>query len=477
MYWASAIRHVLSCSSGTAVYACTTAATRSAGAATGTQLSCAAATCSGRRPDGSPSNGFRQRWHRQPDVATEVPHGGDRRHDRAQLHERQLADVGGHGVVHVAGDRAGVTRQAVREVVRRSRRDQRRREAARSRSRAPTEGADQDRRAPASPCDASSTRWAPVHQLPGRAMCSHASRWASARSSRTVGSVPVTIAGSYTIPRRLYRRATACVAVERREGGSMYKVIWLTKFRSDMPREEVLAWWRGPHADLAKATPGMIRYVQSYWTSALDDDTQLATGVLGQFDGHAEHWFADRESYERGDGERRVEALPRWTAQPASTPHPRRRRGRGDRDHWTPSPVACGRLSGMTVRARTAGRRRALASILDGGDVDVRDVAVRDAPRELPAVVGAPQLVVVRAEHREHRCVGLAARDERPIAGRGGGVAVDVDHRVEHEVVGPLVIRSEDLQRLAPACPRSAPGPTHLPRLPIHTASSVNSEA
>lgn len=79
----------------------------------------------------------------------------------------------------------------------------------------------------------------------------------------------------------------------------MYKVIWLTNFRADLPRDAVLAWWRGPHADLAKATPGMIRYVQSYWTSALDDDTQLPTGELGRFDGHAEHWFADRDSYER----------------------------------------------------------------------------------------------------------------------------------------------------------------------------------
>ena len=86
----------------------------------------------------------------------------------------------------------------------------------------------------------------------------------------------------------------------------MYKVIWLTKFRSDLPRDEVLSWWRGPHADLAKATPGMIRYVQSYWTSALDDDTQLATGELGRFDGHAEHWFPDRESYER------AMASPEW---------------------------------------------------------------------------------------------------------------------------------------------------------------------
>lgn len=80
----------------------------------------------------------------------------------------------------------------------------------------------------------------------------------------------------------------------------MYKVIWLAKFRADLPRAEVLAWWRGPHAELARATPGMIRYVQSYWTSALDDGTQLATGDLALFDGHAEHWFADRAAYERG---------------------------------------------------------------------------------------------------------------------------------------------------------------------------------
>jgi len=94
----------------------------------------------------------------------------------------------------------------------------------------------------------------------------------------------------------------------------VYKVIWLTKFRSDMPREEVLAWWRGPHADLAKATPGMIRYVQSYWTSALDDDTQLATGEPGYFDGHAEHWFPDRQSYEA------AMSSPEWKACRADGP-------------------------------------------------------------------------------------------------------------------------------------------------------------
>ena len=85
----------------------------------------------------------------------------------------------------------------------------------------------------------------------------------------------------------------------------MYKVIWLTRFRQDLPREQVLEWWRGPHAKLAAATPGMLRYVQSHWVSALDGETRLAAGEPF-YDGHAEHWFADRESYER------AMASPEW---------------------------------------------------------------------------------------------------------------------------------------------------------------------
>ena len=88
----------------------------------------------------------------------------------------------------------------------------------------------------------------------------------------------------------------------------MYKIINLTKFRPGVAREDVLAWWRGPHADLAKATPGMLRYVQSYWSSGLDPATGLATGRPGGFDGHAEHWFADQQSYEA------AMASPEWKA-------------------------------------------------------------------------------------------------------------------------------------------------------------------
>lgn len=79
----------------------------------------------------------------------------------------------------------------------------------------------------------------------------------------------------------------------------MYKVIWLVKFRQDVPRDDVLRWWRGHHGDLAAATPGMVRYVQNHWVAPLDVDTRLAVpGVEPRFDGHAEHWFESLESYE-----------------------------------------------------------------------------------------------------------------------------------------------------------------------------------
>ena len=86
----------------------------------------------------------------------------------------------------------------------------------------------------------------------------------------------------------------------------MYKVIWLAKFRPDLPREDVLKWWRGHHAQLAKAAPGMLRYVQSYWVEALDGTTQLPTGEKPFYDGHAEHWFESLESY------RACMASPEW---------------------------------------------------------------------------------------------------------------------------------------------------------------------
>jgi uncharacterized protein (TIGR02118 family) len=85
----------------------------------------------------------------------------------------------------------------------------------------------------------------------------------------------------------------------------MYKVIWLTKFRPDLPREQVLEWWRGHHGDVAKATPGMLRYVQSHWVSALDPATHQPKGAPN-FDGHAEHWFENKAAYDA------AMASPEW---------------------------------------------------------------------------------------------------------------------------------------------------------------------
>jgi uncharacterized protein (TIGR02118 family) len=78
----------------------------------------------------------------------------------------------------------------------------------------------------------------------------------------------------------------------------VYKIIWLVKFRRGIERDEVLRWWRGHHAELAAATPGMVRYVQSHWTAPLDPVTQLPRDGEPAFDGHAEHWFESREAYE-----------------------------------------------------------------------------------------------------------------------------------------------------------------------------------
>lgn len=78
----------------------------------------------------------------------------------------------------------------------------------------------------------------------------------------------------------------------------MFKVIWLVKFQPDVPRDDVVRWWRDEHGPMAARIPGMVRYVQSVWTEPLDQKTQLPIpkGEC-QFDGHAEHWFTDFEAY------------------------------------------------------------------------------------------------------------------------------------------------------------------------------------
>jgi len=93
----------------------------------------------------------------------------------------------------------------------------------------------------------------------------------------------------------------------------VFKIIWLVRFRKDKATEEVLHWWRGHHAELARSTPGMIRYVQSHWRSGLDPATGLP-GAEPQFDGHAEHWFESYATYQA------AMASPEWAATIADGP-------------------------------------------------------------------------------------------------------------------------------------------------------------
>ena len=112
----------------------------------------------------------------------------------------------------------------------------------------------------------------------------------------------------------------------------MYKVIWLVRFRRDVPREDVLAWWRGPHAALAAATPGMVRYVQSHWLAPLDPATCLPrAGESPEFDGHAEHWFESREGVRHRHGERGVGFDESRRIVALRLEHARRGCARGDR--------------------------------------------------------------------------------------------------------------------------------------------------
>ena len=92
MYCAAASRQTLSHSAGAALRPCTTAATRSAGAATGTQFSVAGSTC-GCRPWGSPADGLRERRPFEAGRTEESVDCGDRDHDADHLDVRERIDA------------------------------------------------------------------------------------------------------------------------------------------------------------------------------------------------------------------------------------------------------------------------------------------------------------------------------------------------------------------------------------------------
>ena len=96
----------------------------------------------------------------------------------------------------------------------------------------------------------------------------------------------------------------------------MYKVIWLVKFRQDMPQEDVVRWWREEHGPLAAKTPGMVKYVQNHWLDPLESEGFLVDPDGERaFDGHAEHWFETLETYKA------AMASPEWAATQVDGPN------------------------------------------------------------------------------------------------------------------------------------------------------------
>lgn len=68
----------------------------------------------------------------------------------------------------------------------------------------------------------------------------------------------------------------------------MIKRVSLVRKRPDLSREEFVAYWLGPHADIAREMPGALGYVVN-----VADDPELAG-----WDGFAEVWFESREAAE-----------------------------------------------------------------------------------------------------------------------------------------------------------------------------------
>jgi uncharacterized protein (TIGR02118 family) len=86
----------------------------------------------------------------------------------------------------------------------------------------------------------------------------------------------------------------------------MYKVVWTVRFAAGTDVDEGRRRWSDGHAELARAVPGIERYVQDHATASL--------GLVGvnpdrpAFDGYGCMWFTDRDAFLAARG------TPEWTA-------------------------------------------------------------------------------------------------------------------------------------------------------------------
>lgn len=75
----------------------------------------------------------------------------------------------------------------------------------------------------------------------------------------------------------------------------MFKVVWVCRFNKAMTREEARRHWLETHGPIALKVPGMRAYVQNHAVASVDA-RNLSDDDL-PFDGYAEAWWDDRESY------------------------------------------------------------------------------------------------------------------------------------------------------------------------------------
>jgi uncharacterized protein (TIGR02118 family) len=73
----------------------------------------------------------------------------------------------------------------------------------------------------------------------------------------------------------------------------MYKVIWISQLTRQKPRPAAIEHWKGRHAELMRALPGVERYIQNLWVAPVDP----AVPGPDRYDLHSECWFTDEAAY------------------------------------------------------------------------------------------------------------------------------------------------------------------------------------
>ncbi len=74
---------------------------------------------------------------------------------------------------------------------------------------------------------------------------------------------------------------------------TVFKVIWLMKFREDRDPAVMRKWWLEHHGSIALQSTGLRRYVQNHWVAPVEGNG----GLL--YDGHVDAWFDSEEAFHK----------------------------------------------------------------------------------------------------------------------------------------------------------------------------------